>query len=88
MPSMRFHRLPGPSLPHRTYNSCSCLYSRHLCLLAVTLPKLQRRHKPHKNSGGGQTLGPPQVMGPGVEQGIMPTTITTRSGRQLGKTPL
>ena len=85
MPSMSFRHLPGPSLPHRTSNRCSRLYGRCLHLLAVTLPKHQRRHKPHKNSRGGQVLSPPQVMGPGVEQGIMPAakpgaTLPARQG--------
>ena len=92
MPSMSFCRLTGPSLPHRTSNRCSCLYGHCLRLLAVTLPKCQRRHKPHKNSRGGQTFGPPQVMGPGVEQGIMPaarpgTALPARPGAMLTASP-
>ena len=85
MPSMSFRRLPGPSWPHHTSNRCSRLHGRHLRLLAVTLPKCQRRHKPHNNSGGGQILSPPQVMVPGVEQGIIPAakpgaTLAARPG--------
>ena len=71
MPSMSFCRLPGPSQPHHTSNRCSCLHGCRLCLLTGTLPKHRRTHKLH-NRGGGQLLSPPQVTGPGVEQGIIP----------------
>ena len=75
MPSMHFHSQPGPSLLCPMSSRCSLQYGRHLrclCHLAVILPRLPRRHKPHKNSGEGQILRPPEVIGPEAEQGTGP----------------
>ena len=73
MPSMCFRSRPGPSLPCLTSNRCSLPYGfNQLCHLAVILLRLQRRLKPHRSSGGGQTPSPLGVIGPQAAQGTGP----------------